>query len=340
MKQFVFPSVVESHNIELRNVAADLVHGIKVFENDTGYIVGHLALSEGHSPHKAINSAPEDLDYRLLLKSGLLLAATVVDDPLVVTLGFPFSTYQINRDGVNGVLGKEFTIDYDTSPYGGRGRQSKTVEIEKLDVIPEVIASIIGARKGSMTQKGSFFMASLGYGTFEACLTSESGIVQRTMVSTQGMRYAIDIAMREMMQKYYLGLRTEHQFDQAFQRGTITVNRKRIDLTEIRSRALRRYYEDVISPVLRNTWADDDFSGTTTMILAGGGALYPELVSGFQDEFGGVVAVSVAEDPLTLASTGYCLRSQGLNRGETGAAVGLDIGNAQTVLTVKTNLEA
>jgi hypothetical protein len=335
MKQFIFPSVVESHNSELSNVAPDLVHGVKIFDNDTGYIVGHLALSEGNSPHKAINSSPEDLDYQLLLRTGLLLASTVVDQPVTLTVGFPYSTFQINRESVAELIGKTQKISYDTSPYGGRSIQTRTIQIAKVDVIPEVVGCIIGARKGSRGQKGAFYMASLGYGTFEACLSTETGIVQRTMVSTVGVRYAVDIAMKELEQKYYLGMRTEHQFDSAFQRGTITLNRRRIDLTDLRTRALQRYYEDVISPMLRNTWTDDDFNRSSILLLAGGGSMYPELVKCFEDEFGGILSVNVVDDPTTLASTGYCIRSQSVG-GQDGVAVGLDVGNAQTVLTVAT----
>ena len=110
-------------------------------------------------------------------------------------------------------------------------------------------------------------MGSLGYGTFEACLSQDSGIVQRSMISTAGIRYAIDVAMKEMMQSYYLGMQSEHQFDKDFQRGEIVVNRRRIDMTDIRRRALRRYYHDVISPVLRNRWTDKDFDRSTTLLL-------------------------------------------------------------------------
>lgn len=333
MKQFIFPSVIESHNSELRNVAPDLVHGVKIFDNDTGYIVGHLALSEGHSPHKSINSAPEDLDYQLLLRTGLLLASTIVDQPITLTVGFPYSTFQINRESVAEFVGKTQKISYDTAPYGGRSKQTRTIQISKVDVIPEVVGCIIGARKGQRSQKGAFFMGSLGYGTFEACLSTETGIVQRTMVSTVGVRYAVDIAMKELMQKHYLGMRTEHQFDSAFQSGTVTLNRRRIDLTDLRTKALQRYYEDVISPVLRNTWTDDDFNRSSILLLAGGGSMYPELIKCFDDEFGGILSVNVVDDPTTLASTGYCIRSKSVG-GADGVAVGLDIGNAQTVLTI------
>jgi plasmid segregation protein ParM len=334
MRTIVFPSVIESHNHELRNVAADLLHGMKIFDEGTGYVVGDLALSEGIAPHKAINSSPHDLDYRLLMKAGLLLASTVVDEPIVLTTGFPFSTFQINRKHVAEIVGSTQKITYDTAPYGGRQKQTKTVVVNKIDVLPEVVGCIIGARNGERQQRGAFFMGSVGYGTFEACLSTEGGIVQRTMVSVTGIRYAVELAMRELMQTHYLGMQTEHQFDAAFQHGSSTLNRRKIDLRDVRRRALERYYEDVVSPVLRNAWTDNDFSRTNLLLLSGGGALYPDLVNAFKKEFDGVLEVEVVENPITLASTGYSLRSLNLAGGNKGTAVGLDIGNAQTSLAI------
>lgn len=334
MKKFVFPSVIESHNSELRNVASDLMHGLKLFEDDNGYIIGTLALSEGVAPHKAINSSPDDLDYRLLFKSSLLLASTEIEEPLVVTTGFPFSTYQINRQRAADLIGKSQKITFDTTTYGGRDQQTRTVQISKLDVLPEIVGCIIGLRNGERQQQGAFFMASIGYGTFEACLSTEGGIVQRTMVSVSGVRYAVELATRELMQTHYLGMRTEHQLDAAFHEGSIVVQRKRIDVTGIRKRALERYYDDVISPVLRNTWTDTDFGRANKLLIAGGGSEYPELVDKFRAEFGEILDVEVADDPMTLASRGFCLRSVQLAGGNAGPAVGIDVGNAQTVVTV------
>lgn len=334
MKVYTFPSVIESHNTELRNVAPDLLNGIKIFDDETGYIVGQLALSEGTSPHKAINSSPQDLDYRLLLKSGLLLTATSVQSPIILTMGFPFSTFQINRGYVNKIVEDAQAITFDTAPYGGRSKQTRELSVLKVDVIPEVIGCIIGARKGDTKQQGAFFMCSMGYGTFEAALSTESGVVQRTMVSTNGIRYAVDLAMEELNQTYYLGLRTEHQFDTAFQRGSIVFNRRRVDFSDVRKRALRRYYSDVISPILRNRWTDEDFNRSGTLVIAGGGALYPEFMECFQEEFGDVVDIKIVGDPTTLAARGYYYRSKSLSSLNEGAAVGIDIGNAQTVIVI------
>lgn len=334
MKTFVFPSVIESHNTELRNVAQDLLHGLKIYENDTGYIIGDLALSEGAAPHKAINSSPHELDYRLLLKAGVLMASTEVDEPLVLTTGFPFSTFQMNRQRAVDTIGKNQKIVFDTMPYGGRDQQMRTVLVNKIDVLPEVVGCIIGLRNAEQQQRGSFFVMSLGYGTVEGCLSTEGGIVQRTMVSVSGIRHAVELATRELMQTHYLGMRTEHQLDVAFHEGHLVADRQRIDVTEIRRRALERYYEDVISPALRNTWTDTDFSRASTLVLAGGGSQYPELVDRFRDEFEEIFKVEVPEDPITLASRGYCMRSVSLAGGNKAVAVGLDIGNAHTSVAV------
>jgi len=54
MATHVFPSVVDSHNEDLKNVAPDLINGMKIYEKGSGYLVGNLAFSEGLSPHKTV----------------------------------------------------------------------------------------------------------------------------------------------------------------------------------------------------------------------------------------------------------------------------------------------
>ena len=73
---------------------------------------------------------------------------------------------------------------------------------------------------------------------------------------------------------------------------------------------------------------------SSTLLLAGGGALYTDLVNCFHREFDGILYIQVVDDPIALASTGYCLRSLSLSEGQSSVAVGLDIGNAQTVISV------
>jgi plasmid segregation protein ParM len=52
---------------------------------------------------------------------------------------------------------------------------------------------------------------SCGFGTFESILSTDSGIIEQTMVSTHGIRYAVNISINELKSKYYLELRNEHQ---------------------------------------------------------------------------------------------------------------------------------
>lgn len=51
-----FPSLVENNNTNLSQTAKDLLHGLKIQHNNKWYICGDLALNEGQSPHKLINS--------------------------------------------------------------------------------------------------------------------------------------------------------------------------------------------------------------------------------------------------------------------------------------------
>lgn len=94
----IFPSVLESFNFDLKKVTTNHLSGIKIKHNNKDYLVGELALREGNSPHKAINSSPEDVDYQVLMKSALLISRTMTSDSrLNITTGFPFSTFQMNQ---------------------------------------------------------------------------------------------------------------------------------------------------------------------------------------------------------------------------------------------------
>ncbi|MEX0686149.1 MAG: ParM/StbA family protein [Balneolales bacterium] len=334
IKSYIFPSVFEGHNTNLQNVTDDQLRGMKIREGETDYIVGDLALSEGHSPHKAINSSPHDIDYKLLLSAGLLTAANGSDEAITLTTGFPFSTIQINQKDASSLISNVQSITQDTRPFGGKDHQIRSVSINKVDIIPELIGCIIAARNGEMDKKGNFFMVSLGYGTLEIGLSTDEGIIQRTFNSASGIRFAIDLAMKELAKTHYLGLRTEHQFDTAFRRGNITTNRKRIDLSDLRKQVLTQYYKDVVSPLIKNTWTDDDFNRANTIVLVGGGSLYPDLVDCFREEFAGFANIEIPSDPLTMASQGYCIRSQKLAGNGNGLAVGLDIGNAHTTVSI------
>jgi plasmid segregation protein ParM len=325
------PSVYESNNVDLRFVSKDLVNGLKVIHQNTPYIVGLLALSEGISPHKNINGAPSDLDYKILLNSGLLLGFHKIGNPITLTTGFPFSTYQLYKDEARELLKGEHRLEFDTATYSNGGRKKVVAEVENAYVMPEAISCALALRKQGIA-KGSFFVVSLGYGTLEAILSTEGGLVQRSSVSTFGLRYAVKLMESELSKMYYLDLKNEHQLDSAFRDSFIFLNRKRVDLTELKRKVLRQYYEDVISPALRKAFDDNDFAKSNIMYLAGGGALYADLYTCFQEEFLEILEVKVPEDAAFLAAKGYCFNSLISNGGDKGRAMGLDIGNSTTVI--------
>jgi hypothetical protein len=96
------------------------------------------------------------------------------------------------------------------------------------------------------------------------------------MVSTHGIRYAINLMINELRSKYYLELRNTHQFDNAFQRGFVFLNRKNIDLREIRKNAIQMYYKEVISPNLRSVITDANLMKTNRIYLCGGAMYYQD----------------------------------------------------------------
>ena len=243
--------------------------GIKIKINENDYIVGNLALREGYSPHKNINSAPTEEEYQLLLKAGLLLAASQGDFAMNLTVGFPFSTYMLYRDEVRKIIGTEQTITFDGGTFGQAGLETKKINIAEVDVIPEIVGCITAVREGSIRAQGNFFMISLGFGTCEAVVSTPSGIVNRSAVSMNGVRYAVQLFEHELSKKFYLDLKTEHQLDVLFQEGRVTINRVRHDVADLRKKVLRMYYNDVISPRLKKAFTDDDFSKCNQMFVAG-----------------------------------------------------------------------
>jgi len=332
-KNYSFPSMFEATGENLNYVSKDLINGIQIYDEDQSYILGNLALSEGLSPNKAINSAPNELDYRLFLKAGILLSCQTNNRPLTITTGFPFSTYQIYRKlAEKYILGIE-SIDYYPGTYSNKKKAKLKTQIQKVEILPEMIGNIIALRAGEANADGNFFIVSLGYGTCEAVLSTDSGIVHRTAASITGMQYAVDLFMRSLSRKYYLGLKTEKQLDMVFRNDHIILDRKKVSIVDLRKNVLERYYQHVISPVLRRSFNDSDFEKADRIYLTGGGALFPELIESFNNEFSEIASVEVVKNPLTLTSEGYSLNSIMLTGGDKSTAIGLDVGNANTVLT-------
>lgn len=332
-KSYSFPSMFEATSEELNFVSKDFLNGIQLYDEDQAYILGNLALSEGLSPNKAINSSPDELDYSLFLKAGILLACQTNNRPLTITTGFPFSTYQIYKKNAEELIFDIETIEYYAGTFSNKTKSKIKTRIQKVEILPEMIGNIIALRVGEENIEGNFFVISLGYGTCEAVLSTDNGIVHRTAASITGMQYAVDMFMRALSNKYYLGLKTEKQIDVSFRNDHIILNRKRVNIVELRKNILERYYNHVISPVLRRSFSDSDFEKADKIFLTGGGALFPELIDSFSNEFRDIAEVEVVKNPLTLTSEGYSFNSIMLAGGDKSTAIGLDVGNANTVLT-------
>ncbi len=327
-----FSSLVENNNTVLSNTSKDLLHGLKIQHNDKWYICGDLALNEGLSPHKLINSSPADLDYQLLAKAAMLLIQDRVEQPITITTGFPYSTYHIYKDRAVEFFQGTHLLDYDASTYNAGNKKKVVLEVQNVAVIPEIVGCTIAVRKGETQATGSFFVLSCGFGTFESILSTDSGIIEQTMVSTHGIRYAVNLMINELKSKYYLELRNTHQFDDAFQRGYVFLNRQNIDLREIRRNAIQTYYNEVISPNLRTIINDTNLMKTNRIYLCGGAMYYQDLIDCFNNEFGGFAKLTVLDNPETLASKGYALNSLRMTQGKQKSSVGIDIGNASTVV--------
>lgn len=332
-KSYSIPSVFEHNNSNLAMVSQDLINGLRIYIDDIPYIVGNLALSEGQAPHRTVNAAPSEVDYKILFEAALLLAAYKNNRPMFVTTGFPFSTFQVNKHMASDLLQKTHTIAFDMSSFTGKGRTEMKVDVVTVELLPEMMGNIVALRQGETKASGNFFVISLGYGTCEAVLSTENGIVQRTAISINGLQYAIDLFIKELGLQYNLGLKNEKQIEQAFMNNFIMLDRKKIDILDIRRKVLNMYYRDVISPNLRRIFTDADFTKSSKMFITGGGALYMELVENFYKEFEGILNIEVVENPLTLTSVGYCLHSAQVNGGDINTAVGIDIGNSNTVVT-------
>lgn len=347
-KTFIFPSVFEENYRDYERSANDFLDAIKIKNfNGKDYIIGEMALKEGNSPHKFLNSSADDLDYQLLGMIGLLIATQGTYSNLIVTTGFPFTTYQPYRQAAIDFFRGTHEITFDSRTMGGDSLEKVRFSVPEVDILTEVDGSIKAIRDGEMKEKDNFFIASLGYGTFEIALSSPSGLIFRTTHSSKGLVFAVNALENELQKKYYLNLLTDQQIERAFQRGRMMINRKNIDLKDLRGKALRSYYSEVVSPAIRKKFTDEDFYRAQKIYLVGGGALYEELVDSFREEFDGLLNIVVVPDPNLTASKGYCLRSiemakQKLTTLEDKGnyvCVGLDLGNNNTVITVNDEFE-
>jgi hypothetical protein len=340
-RSFVIPSVFEENSVELHKVADNFVDGIKITNfNGKDYLVGNLALREGIAPHKLINTSVDEIDFQLMAISGLLVSTMGRYSKLVVTVGFPFTTYLSYRKDAENYLQKRFEVGFDTRTYGGAKLEKTSFSVDSIEIMTEIDGCVKAIREGDLQEKNNFFVASLGYGTFEIAQSLPKGIVNRTTHSTKGLHYAVNLVENELKKEHYLNLLTEQQLERAFMRGLIVLDRKRISLKDLRQKALTCYYNEVISPAIKRKFTDEDYTNTDKLYLVGGGAMYTELVELFKAEFGSFLDIIVYPEPYLCASKGFCLHSVSRSRltdmesRENTAYVGLDIGNSNTVVHV------
>ncbi len=334
---YSFPSVFETSFGNTENASGDLINGIKIKRDNNWYMVGNLAKRGGINPNRITNASPAGDDYDILFRSALLAVADKVQQPLSITLGFPLASYNVYKPAAEQFLNKRhFMVENDTKTFNVNGSVKRTMlDVERFEVIPEIVGCIIGLKKILEHQLPADFLAiSLGFGTIEGGMVSKDGLINRTCFSSHGIQYAIDNLNRDLTKKYFLDLKNVHQLDDAFIKNNITVNRKRIDLSETRKEILTQYYKEVISPLIRKYIKDSDFENCEKIYLMGGGALYPEIQAAFEEEYRDFIAVEIAPEPKKLASIGYLHNSYRISDKNHARCAGIDIGNATTVVSI------
>lgn len=333
----VFPSVMESALVDTDNAATNLVEGLKIKKGeDEWYMAGKLAKTAGVNATRITNASPAEDYYEILFKAAMAVIDGEVEGPYTLTTGFPYSVFNAFKEPADDFLKRRhFMSEYDTSTYNLSGAPKRfKVDLDNYEIIPEIVGCIIGIKKLlAEKEPQNFLVVSLGFGTVEGGMASENGLVNRTCFSSHGLQYVVDNLQRQLEKRHYLSLKNVHQMDDVLSKGSLFINRQKIDIMPIRRQLLAQYYKEVISPLIRKHISDRDFESCETIYLAGGGALYPELVNAFNEEFGNNIGVTIAPQPDKLASIGYLHNSVRLSGKKYNTCVGLDIGNSSTVVS-------
>src|SRR5664279_2878095 len=332
-----FPSVFETAFGDTESSAKDLLNGLKIKKGDNWYLVGTLAQRSAINAGRIVNAAPSEEDFDILFRSAMATVIDKVEQPFTITIGFPLATYNAYKGAAQQYLGhRHFLIEYDSNTYNVKGGIKKnTFEINNFDVIPEIVGGIIGLKKLLPADAGENFIAiSFGFGTVEGGFASSEGLVHRTCFSSHGIRYVIGNLVRELNTKYYLEMKNEHQMDEAFVKGSIFTNRRRIDLKDYRQSLLRQYYKEVVSPLMRQHFTDADLEQCSKIYLLGGGANYTDLSDAVTEEFDGFIPVEVVPDPELVVSIGYLYNSLRVSDNNPSRSIGIDIGNATTTSSI------
>ncbi|MDD2584156.1 MAG: hypothetical protein PHE99_04340, partial [Bacteroidales bacterium] len=238
-----------------------------------------------------------------------------------------------------------FKVDED----GTQNYEQRVVSIKNVNIIPELVGCDTAVRNGESPIDGSFILISLGYGTCEGVLSTPNGLSARTLFSTHGISYPVNLFTQELSKHTYLQMRTEHQIDHLFSKGFMFVNRKKKDFTNEKKIALEMYYNNVVSPTIRRYISDQDFESCNKIVIAGGGALHKDIIDLFNQEFGEILTVHIYENPDKCAANGYALYSKtnyNLNMKENLYStddpddlvfLGMDLGNASTSVSIIKN---
>ena len=137
------PSVIERYNLPLINVQGDPENNIQLYEGGEGYLIGSLALQQGHAPYRNINSSPADLDYRLLAKAGLMVAAQGVSAEIVLTTGFPYTTYELfKQQAINFFTPRDVFIEYNSDTFSSNEHKRMQITVRNIEVMPEILGCI------------------------------------------------------------------------------------------------------------------------------------------------------------------------------------------------------
>jgi plasmid segregation protein ParM len=336
-----FPSIFETSFGNTENSAKDLLNGLKIKRGEKWYLVGNLARKGAINPGRMVNAAPTEEDFDILFRSAITNVVEKVQHPFVITVGFPYSTYNVYKSAAESYLGKRhFMLDYDTRTFNLNGTIKKnTFIVDQFEIIPEIVGGIIGLKKLIPEAENENFIAlSFGFGTMEGAMATSDGLINRTNFSSHGIRYVIGNLTRELNQKHFLQMKNEYQLDDAFVKGSLFTNRKRIDLSELRKELLTQYYKEVVSPQLRKHFTDADLESCEKIYLMGGGANYTELCDAVREEFAGFIPVVVAPHPEYIISIGYLYNSLRISDRRPDRCIGIDLGNATTAVSYFENI--
>ena len=338
-----FTSLLESSYGKLPVISNNLINGIRIRYNDSWYLVGQACKELGRNPHRLVNATPDELDYRVLFQAALLAASTKNNQSISLSFGFPFSTQNLYRPLAEKLAEeKRFLIEYDSATFKKDGNTEKiSIDINNFEVIPELVACVIGLKKHYNIKETNFLLISLGFGTIEIGVVTPDGLNGRTVISVPGIIQCIKNARYELERDHFMGFMTDHQLDEAFIKGSVILNRTVVNFTSMRNNILRAFYKEYISDTIKGYISDRDFEKIEKIYICGGGIRYEEIQNCFKNEFEKVLPVEFVANPDTLASKGYYYNAERISHAAHGvdAVVGIDLGNSSTYITTNKDTE-